>query len=68
MLVKCGRPQVFEPSSCEITGVIQILDVLWETPFNRELVTCEQICSSGNTSNTYLECDQSDSQLGNQVV
>lgn len=57
MLIKCGRLQVFEPSSCEITGVIQICGVLWETPFTRELVTCEQICSSDNTSNTYLGCD-----------
>ena len=57
MLVKCSRPQVFEPSGCEITGVIQILDVLWKTPFTRELVNCEQFGSSGNTSNTYLECD-----------
>lgn len=48
---------MFEPSGCEITGVIQILDVLWKTPFTRELVNCEQFGSSGNTSNTYLECD-----------
>jgi len=32
-------------------------DVLWETPFTRELVNCEQIGSSGSTSNTYLKCD-----------
>jgi len=48
---------MFEPSSCKITGLIQILAVLWETTFTRELVTCEQIGSSDNTSNTYLECD-----------